>query len=147
DRMVVLESSPKDVFDESAIAALSGSTFKAADFSKRYSRTYTYSLSGDSSNSGADKTLSAPCTSKAGEVLAINASLPTGAPEVLHTVQPIYPREAARPGIQGCTVISFIVTSDGLADEYEVVESVPKGMFDKASLVALNGWRFEPPSS
>lgn len=60
-------------------------------------------------------------------------------------VEPEYPLAAANSGVQGCVVVSFIVLPDGRADQYQILDSVPKGLFDKAALKALNGWIFEQP--
>ena len=59
-------------------------------------------------------------------------------------VNPMYPKQARDHAIIGCTSVSFVVRPDGTADQYQVVDSQPKGVFDSTTLVAINQWRFEP---
>ena len=69
-----------------------------------------------------------------------------GWPEPTKRVPPKYPSEAARQRLEGCVVVSFEITPDGLADKYQVLDSKPAGVFDAATLASLNHWRFEVPS-
>ena len=62
-----------------------------------------------------------------------------------HRAQPKYPREALDAQLGGCVVVSFVISADGRADQYQVLDSQPKGVFDRAALTALNDWRFAPP--
>ncbi len=63
---------------------------------------------------------------------------------IIKRVNPIYPQQAIDQAIVGCTSVSFIVRPDGTADQYQIVESEPKGVFDQVTLKAINEWRFEP---
>ena len=69
----------------------------------------------------------------------------TGMPEAIHKAQPRYPRPLAEAGMQGCVLVSFVIKPDGRADQYVILDSVPKGLFDQATLAALNEWRFKQP--
>jgi TonB family protein len=62
-----------------------------------------------------------------------------------HQVAPRYPRELSEAGMQGCVLASFLVLPNGRADKYRIEDSVPEGMFNHATLTALNQWRFEQP--
>ena len=75
-------------------------------------------------------------------LLALPASALEPAKFVIHG-RPAYPREALKKKIQGCVQISFTVRSDGLADNYAIVKSVPPGVFDEATLKALNQSTFQ----
>lgn len=81
--------------------------------------------------------------SNAQEDTAVAADLED--PIGIQRVSPEYPREAARRGLSGCNVISFEITAEGLADKYQILDSQPKGVFDKASLIAMNRWKFKQP--
>ena len=63
----------------------------------------------------------------------------------IQRVAPIYPRQAALDGTQGCVVFSAIVLPDGRVDQVLILDSVPKGVFDEAALHAVAQWRFKPP--
>lgn len=69
-----------------------------------------------------------------------------GRPVPTHRAQPVYPLPAAQNGIGGCVVVSFVITPAGIADQYQVLDSKPAGVFDSATLKALNDWRFEVPA-
>lgn len=65
----------------------------------------------------------------------------------LKRVMPDYPKAAFREGVEGCVTVSFAILPDGRADAYIVLDSVPKGLFDQATMLALNDWRFKTPTS
>jgi TonB family protein len=67
-----------------------------------------------------------------------------GQPVATHRAKPVYPLAALSGKIGGCVVTSFVIGPDGKADEYEVLDSQPKGVFEGTTLSALNDWRFEP---
>lgn len=69
-----------------------------------------------------------------------------GGPVATRRVDPDYPKEAVAGHIEGCVTVSFEILPDGRADRYVVVDSVPKGVFDKVTLLALNEWRFRAPA-
>jgi TonB family protein len=68
-----------------------------------------------------------------------------GWPVATYRAQPTYPEEAAARSIGGCVVVSFEITPGGVADRYQVLDSKPPGVFDMATLEALNDWRFKVP--
>ena len=59
-------------------------------------------------------------------------------------VQPIYPRRAQSRGIEGHVIVEFTVTKAGTTKDIRVVESVPPGIFDKASLQAATKFKYKP---
>jgi len=58
--------------------------------------------------------------------------------------QPEYPSLARRGGVEGCVTIAFDVTPGGHTDNFQVLDSRPKGVFDHAMLLALKDWRYPP---
>lgn len=61
-------------------------------------------------------------------------------------VMPDYPKAAFKDRVEGCVTVSFAILPDGRADTYIVMDSVPQGLFDQATLRALNEWRFKAPT-
>jgi TonB family protein len=59
---------------------------------------------------------------------------------------PKFPPAAAKKGIDGCVVVSFLVDAQGKAAAFEVVEAQPKGVFEDETLAAVKHWRFAPPA-
>ena len=55
---------------------------------------------------------------------------------------PRMPRDAAKAGIEGWTLVSFDIASDGTPSNVRVTNSRPEGVFDQASLEAVKGSRF-----
>jgi protein TonB len=45
--------------------------------------------------------------------------------------------------VQGTTMLEFVVTADGRADDIHVVRSLDPGLDDQA-IIAAKQWRFEP---
>lgn len=65
-------------------------------------------------------------------------------PKVLKKVPPEFPAEAARKGINaGSVKAKLTIGPDGTVTDVEIVEAEPKRVFDKASIEALKGWKFE----
>ena len=74
---------------------------------------------------------------------AASDAVPNADAKVLHRANPVYPKAAAKKGVAGCVLVGFDVDAKGLADHYVVLDSQPKGVFDQATLKALNRWRWE----
>ena len=66
-------------------------------------------------------------------------------PMPTYRAQPVYPRAAAARRVEGCVVVSFVILPSGQADAYQVLDSQPAGVFDQATLKALNDWTFKVP--
>ena len=59
-------------------------------------------------------------------------------------IEPKYPVQAARDGINGYVVMRFSIMEDGSVDEVEVIEAEPKRIFDKEAIRALKRWKYSP---
>ena len=60
-------------------------------------------------------------------------------------VPPKYPKAALKQKVDGCVVLSFLLDAEGRASDFKVVESLPKGVFDQATLKVMDQWTFQPP--
>ena len=59
-------------------------------------------------------------------------------------VPPQYPRRAAERGIEGCVVLKYVVTEVGSVRDPQVVQSIPKGIFDRAAIRASLRYKYKP---
>ena len=66
--------------------------------------------------------------------------------ERMNKLQPEYPRQALRLGIEGEVVLQFDVDQYGAVLDPYVVESNPGGLFERASIKAVRKWVYMPPS-
>jgi TonB family protein len=64
--------------------------------------------------------------------------------EPISRKNPTYPRIALNKDIEGWVLLSFIVEPDGKTNEIVVLDSSPPGVFEKASIKAIEGWIFRP---
>lgn len=62
----------------------------------------------------------------------------------LVTIRPIYPREQAAKGQEGRVLVEFTISVLGLVENPRVIESDPRGAFDRAALRAIQKWKFKP---
>lgn len=62
----------------------------------------------------------------------------------LNMEAPSYPREALRRRDEGFVVVEFTVNALGRTEDIKVVESEPRGTFDREALRAVSRWEFEP---
>jgi len=69
-----------------------------------------------------------------------------GLPDVVSSVQPVYPRDALRDGVSGEVTVAFTVNPDGSVSGASVVSSNPRRVFDAAALDAIRKWKFEAPA-
>ena len=61
----------------------------------------------------------------------------------IEKVDPIYPREAIRAGIQkGHVLARLYIDEQGLVTEVKIIESDPPGVFNKEVTRALSRWKF-----
>ena len=65
-------------------------------------------------------------------------------PRVLRAVPPQYPFAAKRNNIEGRVVLRFVVDAQGDAQEPEVSEADPPGVFDDAAIKAVLRYKFKP---
>lgn len=61
-------------------------------------------------------------------------------------VQPVYPEEALKSGINGAVVVELTVDAEGnvVADQTKVSLSEPQGVFDEAAKTAAAKFKFVP---
>ena len=59
-------------------------------------------------------------------------------------VPPQSPRRAAERGIEGCVVLKYVVTEVGSVRDPEVIQSIPKGIFDRAAIRAALRYKYKP---
>lgn len=59
-------------------------------------------------------------------------------------VMPQYPANAKRRKIEGSVKLHFTINEDGTVSEVSIVESNPKGIFDRAAVRAAHRWKFKP---
>ena len=66
-------------------------------------------------------------------------------PPLVAIAPPDYPgRAIARNIARGYVIVEFMVTKSGTTRDIRIVEAVPPGIFDKASLAAAASWKYEP---
>ena len=85
-----------------------------------------------------------PTTSLAPGATLPSASTPTREARLLQRVEPDYPPEAARGGVEGSVDLSFTVDPDGKVTDVIVDHSEPSDIFDRAAALAVRRWRYEP---
>lgn len=136
DKFVVIDSKPKGQFDETVLDSLKFWKFD----SKGKELGWVVG--------GADFYFPPPVGSRLGVSPPVCAQ-----PSVTHSgsypstptqeLTAFFPPAMAAQGEPGCAVVGFSVIN-GMADEYEVIDTVPEGGKDfvQASLVALNRWKF-----
>ena len=59
-------------------------------------------------------------------------------------VDPVYPQRARRRKISGKVVIKFDINTDGTVKNVIVLESEPKGIFEREATRAAYRWKFKP---
>lgn len=67
----------------------------------------------------------------------------TSAPKPLLRGKPAYPSAALRRGLEGSVLLEFSIDPEGNVVAPRVIESRPRGVFDKAALEALSKWKYE----
>lgn len=57
---------------------------------------------------------------------------------------PLYPMRAKSRGIQGFVSVEFRINKTGFVEDIRILESKPKGVFDKSVLACVAKWQFKP---
>ena len=65
----------------------------------------------------------------------------------ISTPPPDYPPAARRAGKSGSVVVSYTVGVDGRVGNIRIIESDPRGVFDRVVETTLARWRYQPPSA
>ena len=65
-------------------------------------------------------------------------------PGIAKSFPPDYPSEAKANNISGKVIVKFVVTKEGKAKDYSIIDSVPPGVFDESALAAIKEYRFTP---
>jgi TonB family protein len=77
---------------------------------------------------------------------AAGPNLPALAAQLQRTryVAPEYPDRALSNRISGDVTVQYVVDKKGYTRDVHVIESKPKGMFDRAAMDAISQWRYRP---
>ena len=59
-------------------------------------------------------------------------------------IEPHYPPEAAKDGIEGYVTLQFDIDATGSPTNIVILESNPRGYFEKVSRNAVRKWKFDP---
>ena len=59
-------------------------------------------------------------------------------------VEPDYPENASRQGIEGFVIVEFTVTASGAVRDPQVLHAEPTRIFDEAARKAVMRWRYSP---
>ncbi len=64
--------------------------------------------------------------------------------EPIEFVSPRYPKVAVENNLSGYVVMTFNITKNGDVADIVVIDSTPKGIFEKVAVQALSKWKYEP---
>jgi bla regulator protein blaR1 len=64
---------------------------------------------------------------------------------VIKTSPPIYPDNARRKGWEGYSVVEYAIDHQGKVTNAVIVDSKPRGVFNRSSIRAIEQYLFEPP--
>lgn len=141
DHFMVLESRPNQGYAAAIIESLSYWRFAPSERPVTSILTVDFADRGPGGVSGGSLIKREhTCFSPRVRVARLNVS----GRQVLADPLPYYPPEQVAERKEGCVAIAFEVRPDGLADGYQLVSAEADPQFVKASLQALNQWRFAP---
>ncbi len=68
-----------------------------------------------------------------------------GRPQPIPRVRmsPHYPMQAKRRWEEGCVILQFTVRPDGKTDDFAILESKPRGLFEKSVIGAVYQWQYD----
>ena len=76
------------------------------------------------------------------QVEALKARIQTRDRTLVHHVEPIFPKPAFAEKLSGSVTMSFTINLDGSISDIVILESIPEGVFDSASVTALKQWQY-----
>jgi periplasmic protein TonB len=82
--------------------------------------------------------------------IPVEIDAPHGGGGIDHDAEPVvrtkpaYPPSAAARGIEGWVQVQFSVTASGEVFDVSVVGASPEGVFEKATVAAVQRWRYDP---
>ncbi len=62
----------------------------------------------------------------------------------LSRMPPVYPMSAKRRNIEGWVNVRFVVNEEGIVENIDILDEKPPGIFDRAVIDCVSGWRFNP---
>jgi protein TonB len=90
---------------------------------------------------GAEFTLSAPIVKN---TFSTTFAVTDGDVRPIVRVEPKYPIEATRNGIEGWAKLSFTINTIGQVIDVKVLDAEPKRVFDREASRALKKWKYHP---
>jgi protein TonB len=79
-----------------------------------------------------------------GGPMAVSAGGSDRAEMPLVRVEPVYPPRALSQRVEGWALVQFTITAAGTTRDVTAVESQPPGIFDAASVKAVQAWKYNP---
>lgn len=76
------------------------------------------------------------------EVSELKTKIKSRDRELLHHVEPVWPKNALADKVNGSVTMSFSIGIDGRVSNIVVTEASPAGVFDQAAITALSQWRY-----
>jgi protein TonB len=65
-------------------------------------------------------------------------------PRLVRRVNPMYPFQARKRGVEGKVKVKFLIDTQGHVSHLSIIKAEPAGVFDKSVLRAVRRWRFKP---
>lgn len=88
--------------------------------------------------------LVASAAPRASNSASASSSAPTPMPKLIRYVAPDFPAKALAENLGGSVTVAFTIDVNGNPRNVHVVDASPPGMFDRAAVLAVKRWRYEP---